>query len=106
MSDSTPDTVILHVATVHSDIPLTLFIIFCFFASIALIATKTYWDKPPSILTMSSQSFLSITSCAILMGVGLLSVYLEWSVMIVFVLIIMLFMTGIINPINSDKSSI
>lgn len=80
------------------DTPLMLFIIFCFFTLVTLIAVKTYTDRPPSVLTMCTQSFCSIMSCFILMAIGLISIHTEWAVMIVFTMLILFVVTGLLSP--------
>lgn len=80
------------------DTPLVLFIIFCFFTLVTLIAVKTYTDKPPSVLTMVSQSTCSILSCFMLMTIGLISIHAEWAMMIVFSMFLLFFATGLLSP--------
>lgn len=85
-----------------SDTPLIIFIIFCFFALITLFITKTYYTGPPSVLTLFCTSYMSVISCFILILVGLLSVYIEWSFVFVFILGILFFMIGVIDPTSID----
>jgi len=83
----------------HHDTPLIVFIIFGFFALISLIGLRTYYSTPPSVLTMACQSYMLVLSCFILMMVGLVSVYAEWSIMFGFTLIVLLFIAGSLEPV-------
>ena len=80
------------------DTALWLFVIFCFFAVVIMTTVRTYRKGPPSVTTLGSQSFMSIFSCFILIGIGFISVYAEWVVMIAFVLAILFFMIGVLEP--------
>jgi hypothetical protein len=88
-----------------SDAPLIIFIIFCFFALIILFITKTYYTGPPSVLTSFCASYMSIISCFILILVGLLSVYIEWGFVFVFILGILFFMIGVLDPTSIEMQT-
>ena len=88
MCESYPDT----------DTPLILFIIYCFFVLCIIIFIRTYRLSPPSGLSIGSYSFMSMLSCFIIILFGLISVYAEWTVMLIFTLGITFFMISILNP--------
>lgn len=80
------------------DTPLMIFIIFCFFAVILMTTVRTYQKGPPSIATLGSQCFMSMFCAFILVGVGLISVYAEWGMMMLFILAITFFMISVLKP--------
>jgi len=96
MSNETPKTIIIE--DCGTDTPLTIFLIFCFIAVVILTTVRTYRKGPPSIATLGSQCFMSMFCAFVLVGVGLISVYAEWGLMILFILSIVFFMISVLEP--------
>lgn len=80
------------------DTPLMIFIIYCFFVVILMTIVRTYRKGPPSVATLGSQCFMSMFCSFILVGVGLISVFAEWGLMILFMLGITFFMISVLEP--------
>jgi len=80
------------------DTPLMIFISFCFFVVVLMTTVRTYRKGPPSLAILGSQCFMSMLCAFLLIGIGLISVYAEWGLMILFVLGITFFMISVLEP--------
>lgn len=78
--------------------PLIVFIIICFFSILALIIFKSAKTNLPSVWTAGTQCAMMIASAIVLLAIGTVSVNAEWTVMIVFTLIVLMCIFGAIDP--------
>ena len=65
--------------------PIMIFIIICFFCIAAVIIYKSSTGNLPSVSTIGTQSMMTLTSCAILVMIGFISVSVVWFTMVIFV---------------------
>lgn len=80
------------------DVPIIVYIIICFICVITIVAYRSSMYSIPSVMTMTTVSMIMLTSCAVLLLVGTISVVVEWGCLVLLTTLLLMCTFTILYP--------